>query len=168
MNTFAPVNSQSAYLPLEFDIPDEWKSANELVAQRHRLISTIVNVKENGQYELNELISGKQYFSTAPGTSPRRPRYVYRTVVNFGPLPSSATTSIAHNIAVTPLTIFTHIYGTATNPNVKFLPLPYINTGTPGDSVELWVDNKNVNIKTTTGNYAAYTTVYVVLEYIKN
>lgn len=168
MNTFGPVNTQSSYLPTDFTLPGDWDRCGELIAKRERLTARIINVKENGQYELNEILSGQQYFSTDPLGTPRRPRYVFRTIVNFGALPSTTTKTVAHNIAITPLTIFTHIYGTATNPNTKFIPIPYINTGTPGDSVEIWVDATNVNIKTTSANYIAFTTVYVVLEYIKN
>jgi hypothetical protein len=86
--------------------------------------------------------------------------------VNFGALPNNTTASVAHGISVTANTVFTRIYACGTNPNTKFVPIPYVNVGTPGDGVELWVDTTNVNIKTTTANWTSYTAI-VVVEYLK-
>lgn len=164
--TFSPVNSQSSYLPVEFALPKDGKDFLDFINKRERLTASIVNIKENGNYENNEILSGQQWFATS--FTPKKTRYTYRTVVNFGTLPNNATGTAPHNIKVDQNTIFTKILATATNPNTKFIPIPYINTGTPGDSVEIWVDAMNVNIKTTSANYTVFTTTYVVLEYIKS
>ena len=165
--TLGPINAQSAYLPIEFEMPDDEELMKELISKRERLTASIVNVKENGQYEAQEILSGQQYFSTDASNVPRRPRYVFRTVVNFGALPNATTASVPHNIAVTSTTIFTRIYATATNPNTAFIPIPFVNVATPTDGIQLNIDPVNVNITTTTANWIAYTTCYVVLEYIK-
>ncbi len=163
--TYAPTNSQSSFLPVEFALPKDGKDFIDFINKRERLTASIVNIKENGNYELNELLSGQQWFAVE--LNPRKTRYTYRTVVNFGPLPNASTGSQPHNIQVTETTIFTRIYATATDPNTRFIPIPYVNVTTPTDGVELSVDATNVNITTTTANYIAFTTCYVVLEYIK-
>lgn len=164
--TFAPINSQSSYLPVEFALPKDGKDFIDFINKRERLTASIVNIKENGNYENNEILSGQQWFATS--FTPRKNRYTYRTVVDFGPLPNASTGTKPHNISVTQTTIFTKILATATNPSTKFIPLPYVNVTTPTDGVEIWVDATNVNIKTTTANYIAFTTCYVVLEYLKS
>lgn len=164
---FAPVNARSTYLPLEFDAPEDDIGKAEMNADRHRLTANIVNVKENGTYETNEVLTAQQWFSVeSPGTAIKT-RYTFRTVVNFGALPNATTKSKAHGISVTPGTIFTKILATATYPGNRAVNVPYVNVTTPTDGIELWVDATNVNIRTTTANWVAYTTVYVVLEYIK-
>lgn len=164
--TYGPLNAQSSYLPTEFDLSGEEQEILYLIAERERMTASIVNLKESGQYENLELLSGQQFFSTSTGIN--KPRYTFRKVINFGTLPNAATKSVAHGISVNNNFIFTRIYGIATDQAAPFfIPLPYINTGAPGDSVELWADATNVNIKTTTANYIAYTITYVVLEYIK-
>lgn len=163
----SPSNAQSNYLPTEFDLPKDQGRINELISKRERLTASIINSKEIAQYELSELETGQQWFSTEGTPSAKKTRSTFRKVINFGALPNSTTKTAGHNIAVTNKTIFTKIYGVANNPNVKMIPLPYINTGTPGDSVEIWVDPTYVNVKTTTANYVAFTNVYIVLEYIK-
>lgn len=94
--TFAPFNSQSAYLPPEFDIPNDEKLSRELISQRERLTATIINVKENAQYEKRELLSGQQYFSTLSGGAIKT-SYGYRltfdlVAFNGGPIPVGNTT----------------------------------------------------------------------------
>lgn len=164
--TYGPVNAQGSYLPIEFDLSGEEHEMRYLISERERTTASVVNIKENGQYETVELLSAQQWFSTTTGIN--KPRYTFRKVVNFGALPNAAVKSVAHGITVNNNFIFTRIYGIATDQtNQVFIPLPYINTGAPGDSVELWADATNVNIETTTANYITYAICYVVLEYIK-
>lgn len=165
--TYAPVNAQSTYLPIEFQVEGSEAFFRQLIAERERLTSSIVNIKENGQYQTQELLTAQTWFSTKPAGQQQFVRNTFRTVVNFGPLPNAGTATAPHNISITSSTIFTRIYGAATNPSTTFVPLPYVNVTTPTDGVELWIDSKNVNIKTTTGTWAPFTTCYVVLEYIK-
>lgn len=164
VSTYQPSNSIGSSLPIEFLMPESYETARELITRRETLTANILNLKESAQYETRELLSAQQWFSTATGIV--KPRYGYRIVVNFGALPNNATKTVNHGLTIDANTIFTRIYGTATNPNTLFIPIPYINTGTPGDSVELFVDATNVSIKTTT-NRTAFTITYVVLEYLK-
>lgn len=164
---FGPANSQSSYLPLEFELPKDEREMRELVSKRERLTANIVNIKENGNYELNEILTAQQWFNPVNNLNTQQKLYTFRKVINFGVLPNAGTKSVAHNIAVTNKTVFTKIIGTATNPAVQSVPLPYVNVGTPADGVELWLDPTNVNIKTTTANWIGFITVYIILEYIK-
>ena len=172
-NSFGPINTQTAFLPTEFDIdPSKSDKWSELLSKRERQTASIVNVKEIGIYDLQEGLAGQFFFALdVSSTNPKQLRYVFRTVVNFGALPDTTTAMAEHGIQVTNSTIFTRIYGCSTLEGtidtIKFIPIPYVNVGTPGDGVELWVDGTNVNIKTTTSNWAAYNNTYVVLEYLK-
>jgi hypothetical protein len=129
-----------------------------------------VNVKDSAMYTPGEFVNGQSFFpnpannsstSAAPSMRP-----AYRMLVNFGALPNATTAAVAHGLAANSGWTFTRIYGCATNPNTpQYLPIPYAGSGATG-SIELWADGTNVNI-TTTANLSAYTTTYVILEYMK-
>ena len=165
--TYGPNNTISSYLPIEFQIEGEEDFVRELIAERERLTASIVNIKENGNYETLEMLTAQQWFSVTVDPTPRKTRYTFRKVINFGALPNAATKSVPHGINVTASTIFTRIYATATNPNTGFVPIPFVNVLAPADGIEIYVDPVNVNIVTTTANWVGYTICYVVLEYIK-
>src|SRR5438045_956932 len=102
MSSFQPANSQSTYLPVEFSLPDDPKQAQDFIIKRERQTADILNVKENGSYELIELLSGQQWFSTATGQEPKKTRYAYRYVMdlvakNSGPIPAGLS-SFAHGL----------------------------------------------------------------------
>lgn len=175
--TFGPSNSLGAFVPINQTFSDDQHQRLIQLTLRDRDIARYVNLREIAVYDLTEIPDGQQWFSTTTPTeginSVKRDNF--RTVVNFGALPNAGTKTVAHGIAgIDPGTnstfTFTHIYATATNPttgSVKFVPIPYVNVGTPADGIEIWVDATNVNIKTTTANWIAFT-VNVVLEYLKN
>ena len=164
VSTYGPVNAQTSYLPLEFVAPEEYKNFRMAVIQREQMTANVLNAKENCQYDTQERLSGQQFFSTQSGIN--KPRYTFRTVINFGALPNNATKSVAHSITTTSTTIFTRIYGSATNPSTQWIPLPYASVTAVANNLELWVDSTNINIKTGV-DYSAYTTCYVVVEYLK-
>ena len=137
--------------------------------QNINLISINLNIKDTGYYSQLEFVNGQLFFpnpaATPSASMPATYRQVFRKVINFGNLPNAATKSVAHKIPVNIGYTFTRIYGCATDPNTEFIPLPY-SSGTLNKNIELWVDTTNVNIKTSI-DYSAYTTTYVVLEFIK-
>jgi len=131
-------------------------------------IAIALNTKDTGFYVTQSFVNGQVFFPNPSlgSSTPQQPTYrqVYRKVINFGTLPNAATTSVAHGITTTAAFTFTRIYGCATNPNTSFIPLPYASP-TLNKNIELNADATNVNI--TTGiDRTAYTTTYVVLEYI--
>lgn len=160
-------------LPENYIIPEEESERNLKIRQYLNDIAVATNTKSSGIYDASETITGKRFlpvFGTGTSTNANY-RSVFRTVINFGALPNATTTSVAHGISTTQNFSFVKIYGTATDPGASTvtaaIPIPYINTTTPGDSVQINVDATNVNITTTTANYTAYTRCFVVLEYIK-
>lgn len=128
-----------------------------------------INIKDTGYYDTSELVNGQAYFSTETSATSTAPvlRQVFRKVINFGALPNAAAKSVAHGITMTDSFIFTRIYGAASKPTAaySYLPLPYASPVLV-NNIELSVDGTNVII-TTGSDRTAYTTTYVVLEYLK-
>lgn len=175
--TFSPPNAISSYLPVEFDIPMSPDAQRIFINQRERLTATILNVKENANYELFELLTAQQYFSTQPAGTINTPRYTFRKVIDFGALPNNATKSVAHGLVlddgVNPSTwFFTKIQADAFDPAVGAelgISIPYydIVAGAVANPINIFVNQTNVVI-TTTSNRTNFTRCYVTLEYIKN
>jgi hypothetical protein len=136
-------------------------------------IALVLNMKDTGMYNTSQFVNSQLFFPN-PALNSRTPqsptfRQVYRTVINFGALPSAGTKSVPHNITCNTSTSFTRIYATASKPVAPFeyLPIPYSSVTAVADNIELYVDGTYVNI-TTAANYSAYTTTYVILEYLQN
>lgn len=131
-------------------------------------IALALNLKDSGYYTLDEFLNGQLLFPNPNTNNPVfNGRQIFRTVVNFGTLPDTTTTSRAHNIDIQYTTSFTRIYGCASDPaSFTYIPLPYVSTTSVANNIELSVDSTNVNI-TTGADQSAYTTTYVILEYVK-
>jgi len=148
----------------------EFKELLVRLYQNLNSMAMAVNLKDTGYYDTSEFVTGQKYFPKPGLTSLSAEvpafRQTYRKVINFGTLPNTGTTNVAHGITVDANTIFTRIYGTATDPTgLSYLPLPYASS-TAANNIELKVDNTNVTI-ITGSNRAAYTITYVVVEYLK-
>ena len=131
-------------------------------------IINAVNAKDAGFYYTSEFVNGQTFFPVAntAGYVETKPRNVIRKVVNFGALPNTASKSVAHGITTSANTIFTRIYGAATDPTAQtYLPLPH-SSPVLANNISISVNNTNVII-TTGANFASYTTVYVILEYLQ-
>lgn len=169
--TFGPANTQSSYLPIEFDIPNDEKLSRELIAKRERLTASVLNVKETAQYEKRELLSGQQWFNTATSQASRQPRYGFRTTVdlialNGGNIPNGVTT----NLNLTASTIPPAISGAVT-------PLPSGGSATDTAGVFYFLNeaqiyvrfNPATNIVSVTNNCGnALTQCYFEIEYLKS
>lgn len=162
--TSSPANSQSAFLSTTEVFPEDSEEFLIKITNVYASIANSTNLKEIGQYDLDELVTGQQWFTPGdPGTK----RTPYRTVVNFGALPNIATKSVAHNLTDFASITFTRIYGISTIPGTTGLPLPFTNPAGIAESIALFVDATNVNVITGT-NRTAFTETYVVLEYVRN
>jgi len=150
---------------------DGFKELMVRLYQNIGLIALVLNTKDSAYYNTSEFINGQLFFPNPANNSSTSAapdfRQVYRTVVNFGALPNTGTTSVPHKITVTPKTTFTRIYGAASNTTGNsYLPLPYASS-TAANNIELNVDATNVNI-TTGSNRSLYTITYVILEYLQS
>lgn len=159
------------FLPTTYLFGNE--SQKELTRNLYRNVNSIilaVNAKDTGIYELTEFINGQVFFSNPALTSltPQTPtqRQVFRKVINFGALPNTGTTSVAHGIAPDSTFTFTRIYGTASDTTgLTYIPLPYASS-TAANNIEIHIDVTNVNIITGIDR-TAFDTTYVILEYLK-
>ena len=160
-----------------YDVDINSEEFKELLVRLYQNINNIaiaLNTKDTGYYSTIEFLNGQLFFpnpalstSTTQGNTYRQ---VFRTTVNFGALPNTGTKSVAHNIDIAPLVptnfTFTRIYGAANKPDQSsFIPLPY-SSATLDNNIELSVTATDVVI-TTAADYSAYTTSYIVVEYLK-
>ncbi len=154
----------------ELDVKsDEFKEFLVRLRQSVNDIAMVLNVKDTGFYSEEEYVNSQVFFPnpSLSSTSSQTPveRQVFRKVINFGTLPNTASTSVAHGITTDANFTFTRIYGAATDPSTSYIPIPYASS-TAANSIEIAVDTTNIVI-TTGSNRSGFTTTYVVLEYIK-
>jgi len=150
----------------------EFKDILVSIFQNMNSITNMMNMKTTGTFPLQEFVTGNQYFpnpslSSASSTTPVF-RAEYRKVINFGALPgSTSTASVAHEIDFNSNTLFTGVYGIASDTtSYNYIPIPYA-TSTAADIVEINVDTTNVNI-TVGKDMSAFDKVLVVLSYLKS
>lgn len=149
---------------------EEFKELIIRLYQNLNVMANVINGKEYAKYDTLEG-SNNQMFFPNPAYTPTTNmapqwRNVYRTVVNFGALPNAGTKAVAHNITINKFFSVTRMYGASTDPvGVVFIPLPY-SSPTLNENIVLFADDTNVTV-TTDIDYSAYTTTYIVLEYIK-
>ena len=155
------------------NLSDEMKEILVRMYQNLNLMANVLNVKETGQYT-NEfaMVTSQQWFPNpllnSNSTTTPAQRNVYRTTINFGPLPAAAgTKSVPHNITTTIATTFTHIYATASDTTgFKYIPIPYASSVLIAN-IEIAIDSTNVNI-TVGQNRSNFNICYVILEYIQS
>jgi len=161
--TYLPANAQQSYVPPSVILPEDPTQLRNVLTEKFQRLIEAVNDKDIGQYNTVELINGQLFFRSG---NPQSYRQVYRKVVDFGALPNTGTKNVAHGITWNSNTRFTRIYGTATDPSTRAIPLPYVDT-TAGNSIELSVDTTNVQV-ITAADYTGYTDTYIVLEYTQD
>lgn len=131
-------------------------------------VALALNLKDSAYYFDQEFMNGQVLFPNPNVINANLSgRQIFRTVINFGALPDTSIKSYPHNIQITNSTTFTRIYATASNPiEFSYLPIPYVSSTSVAYNIEISVDSVYVNI--TTGiDQSAYTTTYVILEYVK-
>lgn len=160
--TFQPSNSLAVFLPTTIQYP---KNPEELIIRLNKAyedIATRLNLKQIGIFDLQEFLTGEQWFTTG---NPQRTRQTFRHVYSIGAIPIGATVNTAHGL--TQITAFTHIYGTCITDVVDYRPIPYSSVTAANQQIEIRVDATNIIIT----NGAAsknITSAIVVLEYLKN
>lgn len=168
--TFGPANALSSYLPIEFQIEGNEKFVRELIAQRQRLIASIVNIKENANYELRELLSAQQWFATNTVGQPQIQRYGFRTTADLVKL----NAGVAIPAGVTALVLTANTIPPAIVGGT--IPLPSHGSATDVNGVWYFLNDPNIFITftpatqtiTITNNLAvALTQAYFEFEYLK-
>lgn len=121
-----------------------------------------VNIREIGQYDTVELLTGQQWFTTGDGQTKR---FTFRQVYVLPATAAGATTTIAHGI--TGQTLFTKIYGSCITNVVDYRPIPYASVSAVNKQIEINVDTTNINIINGASS-PNITSGIIVLEYLKN
>jgi hypothetical protein len=144
---------------------DKFKEILVRLYQNLNMMQLNLNIKDSAFYDQSEFVNGQSFWPSSSVPSSQSDainrRQAFRKVISFGALPNSTTKNVAHDIDITTGFSFTRIYGCASDTaNRVYRPIP--NT-----SITLSVTATNV-VVTTTANFAAYDTTYVVLEYLKD
>lgn len=155
---------QTNQLPISVEYPQDPKLLQVVNTETYKRTANAVNTKTSGLYLPQEIASFQQYFTSG---NPMQNRDVYRKVVDFGALPNTAAKTVAHGITFDSNSTLTRLYAAATDPvNLLYIPIPYASP-TLANNIELSLDSTNVII-TTGNNRSAFTTCYVVIEWLKN
>jgi hypothetical protein len=174
--TISPINSQASYLPPDFDMPETAAGIRMFLKKRERLTATIINVKENANYEKREFLTGQQWFSAPSGNAIQGSagfRLTFDLVaLNGGSIANGSTTTISLQGDPTMGTptliqyvnglIPLHGFGACTNGTTYYFindPSVYVNFTNTSTTVQ------SVNITNNTGG--ALTQCYWVFEYLK-
>ena len=159
------------YLRQDLIIPENWDEARNVLMEYLRANAYSLNDKDIGHYVLVSELNGQKWFSRTGATNANTLRFAFRKVLNFGALPNAAATAVAHGITTNANTTFTRIYGCATDPGAtsitSAIPIPFADPAVLANAIRIEVDATNVTI-TTAANYSAYSTCYVVLEWLQN
>ena len=159
--TYAPINSESPYLPNTLRFPFE---NEELIPQLGRMYSSMayrLNNREISIYDLQERLTGQKWTDS---TNLQVPKETYRKVFEFNGIAAGATLNIAHGINT--IAQFTKIYGTFITA-ADMRPLPYVDAAAVTNQVS--VRRVGANIVIVNGATApAITSGIVVVEYLKN
>jgi hypothetical protein len=178
-----PQFTDAPYLPPEPEYTTQIQDFQEAQVKRERLTATILNIKENAQYEKRELLTGQQYFSNYSDPVAKKgaivTNYTFRVAfdlveLNGGAIGPGLTTLVLTANTNPPLLVYStslipvHFFGAATVAGPLLLPLPYASAA--GNNIEIWFDITNpaaqaFNINNAYG--ANLTQAYAVIEYIK-
>jgi len=158
-------NSQTfeSFVPVYDVVPETWEEGRQFIVEQLKKLANAVNVREIGFFLDEELLSGKQFI---PGTANNQAfRTVLRTVINFGALPATGAKSVAHNVIVDANFSLVSMWLSATDPiNLVGFSLAYYSIAA-GD-IKLNYNATDV-VVTVASDYSAYTTSYVIFEYIQ-
>ena len=132
-------------------IPSDWDEANNMLNWYMPQMAIILNGKVIGTYSLNDSPAGKTYSANASSIQVRR------KLIDFGALPNTSTKSVPHGLSVGSNFRIFDLYIAASNPGTSYLCIKDQN---------LTLDIININL-TTTSNLSAYTSSFVVIEYMR-
>jgi hypothetical protein len=163
--TFGPSNTNGVFLPTTQYFPEDPERFREILTFVYSDIARRLNDKEIALYDLVELVTGEQWFTTG---DPQKKRGGFRQVYEFGAVPSGTVLLIPHNISgVNVTTTFTHIYGTAFTDFPDNRPIPYASASDVLQQIQIRIGATNIRI-TNGANAPNIVSGLVILEYLKN
>ena len=162
--SFSSDNSQIVnQLPISIDFSRKQEEFLDQLTLLYKHIANSVNTRELGFYYPEETATFQEYFKP---NNPQGRRNVYRKVIDFGALPAAGSSSVAHSISFDSNYSITRLYGASSDTaGLNYIPLPYASP-TLVNNIELSLDSTNVTITVGTDR-SAFTTTYVVIEYMK-
>lgn len=155
--TYSPANTLAPFIKTSEYFPEEFEQFRIKFLEIYRNLANTVNLRDNGVHDLQEFLTGQQWFTSG---DPQRKRDVFRKVFEF----TNAPLTFNHNI--TGIVLCTYIGGSFTD-GTNFYPLPFISTVAITDQVAVQVTPTQIVI-TRGGTAPAITNGVVVLEYLKN
>ena len=142
-------------------------AGKELLVKLYQNINNIavaLNYKDSALYDVQEFVSGQMFFSNTPQNRSIL-RNAYRLTMNLGAIANGVTLTVAHNLPIGTTWTFSRIYGAATdNIGLNYYPIPFAGAG--GTYISINVTSTNVVITNNSG--VSFTSIIVVLEYLKN
>lgn len=161
--TFSPSNSLAPFLQTSVFFPEEFEEFRVKFLALYRDISSNVNVRQIGVFDLEEFLTGERWFASG---DPQKKRQTFRKVYEIPAIAPGASLVLA--TGVTGVTRYTHIYGTVITAVIDNRPIPYASTSV-GENISLRVDFTLNSIVIDNGAISpAITSGIVVLEYLKN
>lgn len=162
--TSSPSNSLAPFLQTSVFFPDEFDEFRTKFLALYRDISSNVNVRQIGIFDLQEFLTGERWFSTG---DPQKKRQTFRRTYEIPAIAPGASLILPHGL--TGVTAYTHIYGTVITSIVDYRPLPYSSTAGVAENISLRVDLGTASIVIDNGAISpAITSGLVVLEFLKN
>lgn len=153
----SPEGGVSPFLPVFRNLDVDEKQLRIELSQYLTNTAYAVNIKQNGQYEVIETITGQQF--TQEGSAQNK-RQGLRKIFYIDP----ANLTFDHGISGVQL--FTQIYGVVTTSS-GFYPLPLVDVVNVTNQISIQVTDTQVII-TEGATAPAITGGIVVLEYVKN
>lgn len=160
--TFNPANSIAPFLQTSIYFPDDFDEFRVTFLQQFRNLADITNVRQIGIFDLEEFLTGEQWFSP---TTTQQKRQTFRKVFSFGAIAAGVTLSFAHNI--TGITSTTDYRANVVTVVPDFRIVPYTSATLVTDQIQMTVTSTNIVIinGATAPNI---TSGIAILEYLKN
>jgi len=160
--TFAPINSQTAFLPTSEMYSEDQEQLLIKLTQSYTNIAYGVNIREISIYETLPVITGQFFYD--PNNAQRK-RLSYRQVYPFGAIPAGGGLVFPHNIVG--LVQVTHRECEVITSLPDFRPVPYVDPAALNVGIAIRNDMTNIFIAVGAGS-PNVTSGIVILEYLLN
>lgn len=159
--SYAPINSESPYLPTTLRFEKDTDKLNEQLIRMYSAIAYRLNNREISIYDFQERLTGQKWTDSA---NLQLQKETFRKVFEFGAIAAATTLNVAHGI--TGIVSFTYMGGSFVTA-ADDRPLPYVDETTVTDQVS--VKRVGVNMVIINGPTApAIISGVLLIEYLKN